>query len=83
MRQLCEALGYLHGEGIVHGDLKPTNILVQGSGITGQGPGIRGQGSGELQDEVVSPPAADPDRSRLGSRVVGETPFTLTPDPDP
>lgn len=28
--QLCEAISYAHGRLVVHGDLKPTNILVQG-----------------------------------------------------
>jgi serine/threonine protein kinase/tetratricopeptide (TPR) repeat protein len=28
LRRLCETLAYLHGEGIVHGDLKPDNVFV-------------------------------------------------------
>ncbi|MEO8605074.1 MAG: AAA family ATPase, partial [bacterium] len=27
--RLCETLAYVHGEGIVHGDLKPSNVLMQ------------------------------------------------------
>lgn len=30
-RQLLEAVGKLHANGFIHGDLKPTNIIMQGS----------------------------------------------------
>lgn len=29
LRQVCETLAWLHGEGVVHGDLKPDNIFLR------------------------------------------------------
>ena len=31
VRRLCQTLAFLHGEGIVHGDLKPENVVLQGN----------------------------------------------------
>lgn len=32
VRRLCDALAYVHGEGVVHRDIKPGNIFVRDSG---------------------------------------------------
>ncbi len=33
MDQLFDALGYLHKSGVVHGDIKPDNIMITGEGL--------------------------------------------------
>jgi hypothetical protein len=31
-RRICQTLAFLHGEGIVHGDIKPENVVLQSDG---------------------------------------------------
>ena len=55
--QMAEALTYLHSSGIVHGDIKPGNTLIQMSGSTsGSGSGSPSSGSGS-----GSPDSSDSD----------------------
>jgi eukaryotic-like serine/threonine-protein kinase len=64
--QLCSAIGYLHGRGYLHLDLKPANVIVQGgqakvidlSLARHPGPVPRGRGT---------PPYLSPEQARGGS----------------
>jgi len=58
-RRLCQTLAFLHGEGIVHGDLKPDNIVLQDDerpvlvdfGVMRRFAGAAGRESLELENE--------------------------------
>ncbi len=36
--QLCDALAYIHGQGVIHRDLKPSNVMIEGSDDSGANP---------------------------------------------
>ncbi len=62
---ICDALAYAHRKGVVHGDLKPHNILLDGSGA----PCLTDFGAARLPDAAVD------DRIRRG----GGTPAYMSP----
>jgi serine/threonine protein kinase len=66
-RALLDALGFLHGRGIVHGDLKPSNLLVRAPGQV-----VLADFGGAAR---VDRPAAT---TRLGE--AGGTPLYLAPE---
>jgi tRNA A-37 threonylcarbamoyl transferase component Bud32 len=68
--QVCEALDYAHGEGVVHRDIKPENILVDRKG----GVKIADFGLARL---VIRTPA---DFSLTGSRQIMGTPYYMAPE---
>jgi TonB family protein len=68
-RQLLEpvlgALGFLHGQGLVQGQLKPTNILVVGEQLKLASDTIRRIGDGAISTHTVT--AHDPPEGRQGN----------------
>ncbi len=65
--RLCDAVGYAHGKGVIHLDLKPGNILVDYAGH----PKILDFGIARATEQEPSE-AADPDRPRV---VMGTVPY--------
>ncbi len=60
-RQLCTPLGLIHGQGIVHGDLKPGNVLVRADGspvVVDFGLAERWGGAGGKEQLEARPPLA-------------------------
>ena len=53
-RQVCQALEYLHSKGIIHSDLKPSNILIDESGT----PRVLDFGIAKKTGEIAGTPSA-------------------------
>jgi predicted Ser/Thr protein kinase len=78
--RICEAVGYLHEHGIVHGDLKPSNVIVRGDGT----PKLLDFGTARLIDPdreaceswtrlMMTPAYASPEQmSGLGPSAAGD-----------
>ena len=64
-KQICRGLAAVHKAGIVHGDLKPQNVMVMGNGVA------------KLMDFGVARPRA---RQEQGGLVIAGTPLYMSPE---
>ena len=65
LRPILEALAFMHGQNLVQGQLKPTNILVVGDQLKLASDTIRRVGEGTIS--AKAPTAYDPPEARNGS----------------
>ena len=56
VRQACEALAYVHGEHVVHRDVKPANLILADDGIILVDFGIAREDSGEHPTKALGTP---------------------------
>jgi serine/threonine protein kinase len=81
---VCEAVGYLHSRLVVHGDIKPSNVLVTASGhpklldfgassLLEDGASVRG----EVTRLMLTPQYASPERKRGEGPSVSSDIFSL------
>jgi tetratricopeptide (TPR) repeat protein len=71
-RRLCEPLGYLHSQGLVHRDLKPQNVFLRPGdepvlvdfGLTRVAPGATGREAAEVTFAAGTPAYAAPEQIR-------------------
>jgi hypothetical protein len=80
---VCEAVGYLHSRLVVHGDIKPSNVLVTGSGhpkLLDFGASSLLEGGalrGEVTRLMLTPRYASPERKRGEGPSVPSDIFSL------
>ncbi len=86
--QACDALGYAHGKGVIHLDIKPANLIVTANGLlkitdfglskclaTGEPAGARGAGGPGGGASLDGVRTADASQS-----LVAGTPFYMAPE---
>lgn len=66
--QVCEALQYAHGQGVIHRDIKPANVL------------INTEGRAKLADFGLARPTSEETASLTRSNVVMGTPDYMAPE---